>query len=99
MAPTRRRASLLAVLLLAAGCGSGAEPSQEASSPKATAQAEPDGEAEHHSPEALGTVAFSVSCAPEAQAEFNRATALLHSFWFAPAIKGFKNVVALDATC
>jgi tetratricopeptide (TPR) repeat protein len=54
---------------------------------------------EHGASEQLGTVEFAVSCTPKAQAEFNRAAALLHSFWFAPAIEGFKTVVDLDGTC
>ena len=32
--------------------------------------------------EKLGTVHFPVSCSPAAQAEFIRAVAMLHSFWF-----------------
>ena len=32
--------------------------------------------------ETLGTVHFTVSCTAEAQAEFDRAVALLHSFWW-----------------
>jgi len=47
----------------------------------------------------LGTVDFAVSCTAEAQAEFNRGAALLHSFWFGPAIKSFTTVTELDPTC
>ena len=50
-------------------------------------------------PEELGEVEFEVSCTSEAQAEFNHAAALLHSFWFAPAIQSFNTVAELDATC
>jgi tetratricopeptide (TPR) repeat protein len=50
-------------------------------------------------PQKLGIVHFPVSCTPEAQTEFNRAVALLHSFWFAPAIKSFTTVTELDPTC
>jgi tetratricopeptide (TPR) repeat protein len=50
-------------------------------------------------PEQLGEVHFAVSCTPEAQAEFNHGMALLHSFWFAPAIESFNTVAALDPTC
>ena len=42
--------------------------------------------------EALGQVHFPVSCNAAAQAQFDRAVALLHSFWFAPAIKTFNAV-------
>jgi hypothetical protein len=34
-----------------------------------------------HDGEKLGTVRFPVSCAPAVQADFERAVALLHSFW------------------
>jgi tetratricopeptide (TPR) repeat protein len=47
----------------------------------------------------LGTVNFPISCTPEAQAEFNHGAALLHSFWFGPAIKSFNAVTELDPTC
>jgi tetratricopeptide (TPR) repeat protein len=47
----------------------------------------------------IGTVNFPVSCTPEAQAEFNHAVAMLHSFWFGPAIKSFNTVAELDPTC
>lgn len=50
-------------------------------------------------PERLGTVTFETSCAPAVQADFNRAVALLHSFWFSAAIDGFKGVLAKDPSC
>lgn len=53
----------------------------------------------HELPEALGTVGFSVSCTTEAQAAFNHGVALLHSFWFEPAIDSFRQAVQLDPTC
>ncbi len=37
--------------------------------------------AQGKSAERLGTVRFATSCAPAAQAGFDRAVALLHSFW------------------
>src|SRR5262249_61269027 len=46
--------------------------------------------------EALGQVHFPVACNAAAQAQFDRAMALLHSFWFAPAIKTFTAVMPLD---
>lgn len=49
--------------------------------------------------EKLGTVHFSTSCTPSVGDEFNRAIALLHSFEFASAIKGFQSVLATDSTC
>ena len=47
----------------------------------------------------LGMVNFSVSCNEAAQKEFNRAMALFHSFWFAPAIDSFNQVLKHDAEC
>ena len=48
---------------------------------------------------ALGTVEFATTCADHAQPGFNRAVAMLHSFWFAPAIDGFNEVLDLDSSC
>jgi tetratricopeptide (TPR) repeat protein len=47
----------------------------------------------------LGQVHFAVACNAAAQAQFNRAVALLHSFWFAPAMKTFASVSEFDASC
>ena len=49
--------------------------------------------------EQLGQVHFPTSCNAAAQAQFDRAVALLHSFWFAPAIKTFDAVTELDPAC
>jgi tetratricopeptide (TPR) repeat protein len=57
-------------------------------------------EAHHHpAPEHLGTVHFDTSCAPAAQPAFERATALLHSFAYDDADKGFAEVAVRDPTC
>lgn len=50
-------------------------------------------------PEQLGTVDFAVSCNAEAQAQFQRAVALQHSFWFEEAEKAFATVTATDPGC
>ena len=50
-------------------------------------------------PEKLGKVDFSVTCNAAAQAEFNRAMALFHSFWFDPAKKSFSKVLQHDPEC
>ena len=39
------------------------------------------------------------SCAPALRQDFNRAVALLHSFWFAQAIAAFDGVAAKDPSC
>jgi hypothetical protein len=49
--------------------------------------------------EKLGTVHFATSCNAAAQGQFDRAVALLHSFEFAEAIKGFRSVLAVDPSC
>src|SRR5262249_31760245 len=49
--------------------------------------------------EKLGKVHFETSCAPSTTANFDRATALLHSFEFPEAIAGYENVLKGDPTC
>jgi len=49
--------------------------------------------------EQLGRVAFATSCRPDAQARFERAVALLHSFWYEKAADTFRDAVAVDSTC
>jgi tetratricopeptide (TPR) repeat protein len=50
-------------------------------------------------PEQLGRVSFANSCAPAAQATFERAVALLHSFWWREGEKTFREVLELDPKC
>src|SRR6266513_1527306 len=52
-----------------------------------------------HQAEALGRVVFPVSCTPEAQTRFERAMALLHSFWWEEGGGAFRAVAASDSTC
>jgi tetratricopeptide (TPR) repeat protein len=57
---------------------------------------------EHHAgaaTEKLGTVHFPTSCAPAVAPRMDRAVALLHSFEFGSAIRGFEAVLADDSTC
>ncbi|PSJ17680.1 hypothetical protein [Nitrosomonas supralitoralis] len=49
--------------------------------------------------EKLGEVNFLVSCAPMAQAQFNQAVAMLHSFWYEEAEKTFRQVTVIDPNC
>src|SRR3989337_2192191 len=51
------------------------------------------------SAERLGKVEFKVDCNAAAQAEFNRAMALYHSFWWPAASKAFEAVAQADPTC
>ena len=60
-----------------------------ASTPRVAAQA----------PERLGKVNFPTSCSPTVQAQFERAVALQHSFWFGEAIKAFQAAAVADPSC
>lgn len=50
-------------------------------------------------PEQLGKVHFQTSCAPAVSVKFDRAVALLHSFWFPVAIDAFNDVLKADPNC
>lgn len=52
-----------------------------------------------HATEALGTVNFPVSCAPEAQKTFTHGMALLYSFEYEPAQRAFLSAAQQDPTC
>ena len=54
---------------------------------------------QHDPSEKLGRVSFSVSCTPEAQKQFNRAVAWLHSFEYEEAEKAFAEVTLTDPRC
>lgn len=84
--------SAVLCLALLAGCNLVVAPPETSAPPAAD-------EHTHGALDKLGTVEFAISCTPEAQAEFNHAVALLHSFWFAPAIESFTTVTTLDPTC
>ncbi len=49
--------------------------------------------------ERLGRVNFQVSCSPGAQKPFDRALALLHSFWYLEALKSFTAIAKTDPDC
>jgi hypothetical protein len=51
------------------------------------------------SEEKLGKVSFPVSCTPQAQAEFERGLAMLHSFFFPETVKTFTQVTQTDPSC
>jgi tetratricopeptide (TPR) repeat protein len=52
-----------------------------------------------HDGETVGRVHFSVSCAPAVQADFERAVALLHSFWYEEALSAFTAITTTDPGC
>jgi tetratricopeptide (TPR) repeat protein len=53
----------------------------------------------HQPPEKLGEVSFATSCDPSVRPQFERAVALLHSFWFPQGEKAFREVLERDPTC
>jgi hypothetical protein len=55
--------------------------------------------AQEKATEKLGKVHFPISCNAAAQQRFDRAVALLHSFWFDAAISGFEAVAQADPNC
>jgi hypothetical protein len=50
-------------------------------------------------PSGLGSVDFPTSCAPALQPDFNRAVALLHSFWYKESEGTFAAIVKADPSC
>ena len=48
---------------------------------------------------AFGDVHFPTSCTPAAQQQFDRAVAILHSFWYEEAVKAFAGVTQTDPSC
>jgi hypothetical protein len=56
-------------------------------------------EHQHGKGEKLGAVHFATSCNAEAQRDFDRAVALLHSFQFNQAIQGFDAALNSDPAC
>lgn len=60
------------------------------------------GAAEHEhavTPEKLGNVHFAVSCLPATQPAFDRATAMLHSFWYPQALNAYSEITRSDPGC
>src|SRR5215475_5385835 len=58
-----------------------------------------DNEPRTGEPEKLGRVHFKTSCTPEAQKEFERALAMLHSFFFPETVKAFNAIPTTDPKC
>lgn len=55
--------------------------------------------AQEKATEKLGKIHFPVSCSAVAQAQFDRAVAILHSFWYEEAVKAFTAVAEADPSC
>ena len=53
------------------------------------------------SPDQIGSasVKFETSCADAVKEDFNKAVALLHSFWFPEATRMFNSILAKDPNC
>jgi hypothetical protein len=51
------------------------------------------------SEEGFGRVHMDISCAPPVAAEFDRALALLHNFWYVRALERFNQVLKKDPEC
>lgn len=49
--------------------------------------------------EKFGEVNFPISCSPAAQGEFNRAVAMLHSFFFPETVKAFAAIAQHEPSC
>jgi tetratricopeptide (TPR) repeat protein len=49
--------------------------------------------------EGLGSVHMEISCSPAVSAEFDRALALLHNFWYSRAFERFNQVIRKDPEC
>jgi tetratricopeptide (TPR) repeat protein len=64
-----------------------------------TSRAQDTHQHKHEMSEKLGRVNFATSCNKAAQQQFNRAVALLHSFWYDEAEKGFIEVTKTDPKC
>ena len=47
----------------------------------------------------LGHVHMDTSCSQSVSADFDRALAMLHNFWFARALEAFKKVIQADPQC
>src|SRR2546422_8843586 len=65
----------------------------------ALAWADADPVTQARSTEKLGRVLFKTSCSPEAHKQFERALAMLHSFFFPETIKAFSAIPETDASC
>jgi hypothetical protein len=56
-------------------------------------------QAEHSAAEHFGTVHLTTSCNAELQPQFDRAVAMLHSFFFPETVKAFTAIAASDPSC
>ena len=56
-------------------------------------------QAQQKAQEQLGKVSFQTSCDRKVQPQFDRAVAMLHSFWFQQGEKAFREILERDPSC
>ena len=64
----------------------------------ASAQTQPE-HAGHSIGEHFGSVHFPISCSPDAQRQFDRAVAMLHSFFYPETVKAFSAIAQAEPSC
>ncbi|HKX26322.1 MAG TPA: hypothetical protein VJ302_01390, partial [Blastocatellia bacterium] len=47
----------------------------------------------------VGHVHLETSCSPSVAADFDRALALLHNFWYGRALEAFDQIIRTDSEC
>src|SRR5271170_3126169 len=87
---------LIAAVGLSAEPSAAAPPAPEVSVPAAAAAS---AAAAPRPAAALGHVAFANSCDAKVQAQFERAVAMLHSFWYSAGEAAFREVLKDDPHC
>jgi hypothetical protein len=55
--------------------------------------------ADHFAGEHFGSVHFPISCSPDAQRQFDRAVAMLHSFFYPETVKAFSAIAQAEPSC
>jgi len=60
---------------------------------------ETKGQVQRHAGHPLGTADFPITCSKQAQAEFNRASSLLHHMTYPQAREAFERVATIDPRC
>ena len=56
-------------------------------------------QAEHSAAEHFGTAHLATSCSADVQPQFDRAVAMLHSFFFPETVKAFTAIAAAEPSC
>jgi hypothetical protein len=58
-----------------------------------------DEHGDHSTPEHFGSVHFPISCSQDAQRQFDRAVAMLHSFFYPETVKAFRAIAQAEPSC